>query len=139
MSVVDRLVQAIVSKDIDAFGAIYADDAVLSEPLYPEPVVGREAICVGEAGLFHAFSEISIDVKNEVGWGAQIFAEVILRATNDGPLDLGEGEIPPTHRSIEIPMVWVFAVNEDGLVTGERDYFDTALIIRQLGLDQGST
>ena len=33
-------------------------------------------------------------------------------------------------------MVWSLDLNEDGLVIEERDYFDTAHVIEQLGLDQ---
>jgi len=138
MSIVDRLVAAVSGEDIDAFGALYADDAVLIEPLYPEPVRGKEAIMEGEKGLLRAFSEVSIDVRNEVSFGRGIIAELVLSATNDGPLDLGEGDVPATGRRVQIPMVWVLEVNDEGLVKEERDYFDTALIMRQLGLDEGA-
>jgi hypothetical protein len=50
MSVVDGLVTAISAEDTAEFGALYADDAILHEPLYPEPVIGRQAIVEGEAG-----------------------------------------------------------------------------------------
>jgi hypothetical protein len=38
LSVVNRLLSAIMAKDIDAFAAPYADGAVLREPLHPEQV-----------------------------------------------------------------------------------------------------
>jgi hypothetical protein len=43
-------------------------------------------------------------------------AEVVLRATNDGPLDLGIGGVPPTGRRIEVPMAWAFDLNNEGLI-----------------------
>ena len=135
MSIVDRLVEIVATEDIEGFGALYAEDAVLYEPLLVEPAVGRSAIVEGEAALFEAFSDVSVTVKNELRSDAVVVAEVVLSATNDGPLNLGAGEVPPTGRRIEVPMVWVFELDDDEVVTQERDYFDTALIMRQLGLD----
>jgi steroid delta-isomerase-like uncharacterized protein len=135
MSVVDGLVTAISAEDTAEFGALYADDAILHEPLYPEPVIGRQAIVEGEAGLFRAFADITIEVRSEVAAGTQVVAELILAATNDGPLNLGEDEIAPTGKRIEIPIVWVLELNDDGLIADESDYFDTSLIMHQLGLE----
>lgn len=52
-------------------------------------------------------------------------AEVVLSATNDGPLDLGAGEVRPTGRRIELPTAWAFNLNNEGLIVEERDRFDT--------------
>jgi len=134
VTVVRRLVEAIQHEDIDAFAALYAHDAVLHEPLYPEPVSGRDAIAEGEAGLFRAFSDVSIEVKNELIGESFAVAEVVLNATNDGPLGIGDGEIPPTGRRVSIPMVWVLELSDDGAIREERDYFDPGSIMQQLGL-----
>jgi steroid delta-isomerase-like uncharacterized protein len=136
MSVIERLVEAISNKDIDAYGSLYSNEAVMYEPLLPEPARGKSAIIEGEAALFRAFSDITINVKNQLGSGRVMMAEVVLSATNDGPLDVGTGEVPATGRRIEVPMVWALDLNEEGLVVQERDYFDTARIIQQLGLDE---
>jgi hypothetical protein len=116
--VVDRLVEAISRKDIDAYGSLYASEAVMYEPLLPEPARGKREIMESEAALFRAFSEIEISVNNEFGSGRVMMAEVVLSATNDGPLDVGAGEVPATGRRIEIPMVWAFDLNEEELVVG---------------------
>jgi steroid delta-isomerase-like uncharacterized protein len=136
MSVVDRLVKAISRKDIDAYASLYANEAVMYEPLLPEPARGKREIMEAEAALFRAFSDIEISVNNKLGSGRVMMAEVVLSATNDGPLDVGAGEVPATGRRIEIPMVWAFDLNEEGLVVEERDYFDPARIVQQLGLNE---
>jgi steroid delta-isomerase-like uncharacterized protein len=132
MSLVEQMVEAITNQDIDAYGSLYASEAVMHEPLLPEPAKGRNEIMRGEAALFAAFSEISIEVRNEVTAEQIVMAEVVLSATNDGPLDLGSGEVPPTNRRIEVPMAWAFDLNDEGLIVEERDYFDTARIMQQL-------
>jgi hypothetical protein len=58
-----------------------------------------------------------------------------MRAVNDGPLELGSGEpLPATGRQIEVPTAWFLELNDQGKIVSERDYFDTALILRQLGV-----
>jgi hypothetical protein len=120
MSIVERLVEAIRNEDIDSFGSIYSVTAVMYEPLLPEPARGRSQIMEGEAALFHAFSDISIVVRNVFESGTVVIAEVILSATNDGPLDLGAGEAQATGRRIEVPMIWSLDLNEGGLVVAEQ-------------------
>ena len=63
--------------------------------------------------------------------------EVVLRATNTGELDLGQGGVvAATGRRIEVPAAWLFEFGPDGRVAAERDYFDTAALIAQLGLGE---
>lgn len=57
-----------------------------------------------------------------------------MSATNDGPIDTGDGEIPATGRRMTVPMVWVFELGDDGLIHEERDYFNIASVFDQLGL-----
>ncbi len=136
MSVIDRLVEAISHKDINAYGSFYASEAVMHEPLLPEPARGKSEIMEGEAALFRAFSDIKITVTNQLGSERVMLAEIVLSATNDGPLDVGAGEVPATSRRVEVPMVWALDLNEEGLVVEERDYFDTARIMQQLGMNE---
>ncbi len=136
MTLVERLVDAITREDLEAFGSVYAEDAVMFEPMLPEPSRGRAAIVAGEASLFRAFGQISVEVVREYVSGTSVVAEVVLRAVHDGPLDTGDGDVPPTGRRIEVPMAWAFDLGDDGLVVRERDYFDTALVLRQLGLSE---
>jgi steroid delta-isomerase-like uncharacterized protein len=42
--------------------------------------------------------------------------------------------IPATGRSFEIPVCAVFTFDEEEKVAGERVYFDSALLLRQLGV-----
>ncbi len=66
-----------------------------------------------------------------------IIVELILTATNSGSIELGsDQEMPATGRQTEVPSVWVLEVDEVGLITEERDYFDTAVFFRQLGLQE---
>ena len=131
-----RLIRAIENKDLEAFSRMYAESAVMYEPMLKDPARGRDEITRGEALLMHAFSDLEVRVRNVSADASLMVAEVVMTAVNDGPLDLGEGDLAPTGRRIEVPMVWAFDLDpESGQILEERDYFDTALVFRQLGLD----
>jgi steroid delta-isomerase-like uncharacterized protein len=134
-SFVADFVAAIHAEDADRYAALYAENAVMIEPLLGEPLRGRDAIRAGEAALFDAFGDVDTEITSIVSDGRRIAVEVVMRAVNDGPLDLGAGEsLPATGRRIEVPMAWFFELDDEGRIGTERDYFDTAAILRQLGL-----
>lgn len=131
---VARLIDSIRSRDAREFGACYASDAVLVEPLFPRPHVGRDEIVAGEQALFDAFSDVQPEVRALIVDGRSRAVELVTRAENTGPIQLDEDtSVPATGRRIEVPMAWLIDPNEEGLIASERDYFYTATLLRQLG------
>ncbi len=92
-SIVHRLVNAVQQRDAGALAELYAEDAVLDNPLSPTALEGRRAIMESEQALFAAFSEIDINLRTVLTGDQSYAAELVLGATNTGPLDLG-GEEP---------------------------------------------
>lgn len=132
---VGRLISAISARDPKAFAACYAPDAVLVEPLFPEPHTGRAEIAAGEQSLFDAFSEVEVELITVLADGPRRAVQLVMHATNSGPIRLdADTAIPATGRHIALPMAWFLELNGDGLITSERDYFDAAAFMRQLGL-----
>ena len=132
---VEQIVDAIRREDAGAYAAFFAEDAVLEHPLATEPLQGRALIRDGEQALFDAFSDVEVELRSIANEGSRVAAEVVLRATNTGSIDFGVGEpVQATGRRIAVPAVWIFEFGPDGLVSAERDYFDTAALISQLGL-----
>jgi steroid delta-isomerase-like uncharacterized protein len=133
VSVVESLIAALEARDGQAFAALYADDAKLTHPLAPEPLRGRNAIRASEEALFAAFSDIGVEVKSVVASGRDVAVELVLTATNTGPLDVRAGEpLAATNRRIEVPSAWFFTLDDDGRIASERDYLDAAGFMRQL-------
>jgi len=133
--IADKLVRAIESRDVDALGEVFADDAVLHHPLSPEPLHGQAAIVASEQALFDAFSDVSVDVLRVVTEGEDIAIELVIQATNTGPLDVGaDAKLPATGRRVELPSVWFLRLGADNRIVEERDYLDTLSLFRQLGL-----
>lgn len=73
-SVVERLVAAVERRDLEAFAALYANDAVGRHPLHPEPVRGREAIRASEQALFDSFSDVEIEARSLISDGQRCAA-----------------------------------------------------------------
>jgi len=130
-----RIIESIQSADSEAYAELYAPDAVMHHPLAPEPINGRKSIRESERALFEAFTDIHVAVLSSFSDGNRAAVEVVLRATHSGALELGPGEmLPATFRKIELPAAWFFDYEPGGLIQMERDYFDTSLLMAQLGV-----
>ena len=134
---VQRMMDAIQRADIESFADLFAENATMHHPLAPGPLEGRAAIRESEQTIFDAFSDIEIETITMLSGDRVAVVEVVLRATNTGPMEMGPGQfLPATNRRVALPAAWFFEFNEDGLVLTERDYFDTAALMSQLGLEE---
>lgn len=132
---IDGILNAIRRGDADGYASHFMEEAFLEYPLAPQPLQGRAAIREGEQALFDAFSDIDIEVLSVTSEAERAVVEVVVRATNTGSIDLGsEDALPATGRRIELPAAWVFEFGPNGLVKSERDYFDAAALMGQLGI-----
>jgi steroid delta-isomerase-like uncharacterized protein len=133
---VQRMVHAIEQADIEMFAELFAENATMHHPLAPGPLEGRAAIRESEQALFEAFSHIEIEIVSFLSSNSSAAVEVVLRATHTGPFEIGpEESIPATNRRVELPAAWFIDFDEGGRVLTERDYFDTAAFMSQLGLN----
>jgi ketosteroid isomerase-like protein len=118
----ERIVDAIERRDADAYAALHAQDAVGAyHPLSPEPLRGRDAIHAAEQELFEQFSGIRLDVRSVLGGDDGLALRLVLSATHAGG------------RTIELPAVWWYDLDGDGLIAEARVCFDTAVLNAQLG------
>jgi steroid delta-isomerase-like uncharacterized protein len=132
---VRRYLDAINRGDVPGLGALYASDAVLYDPLAPEPVRGREAI----QATFAAFKQAIPDLRWEliapvVGDGQRVTFEVKVSGVNSGLLAMPQGELPPTGSAVSFTMAIAETLDEDGLIAEERSYFDATGFAAQLGI-----
>lgn len=80
-----------------------------------------------------AFPDGKIEVVQIVSQGDNVAAEYIGRGTQTGPLNLAGQSIPPTNRRAEVRFVDLYEV-KNGKLAGLRAYFDSATMMRQLGI-----
>ncbi len=135
-NVVDKQRETINRHDADAFAALYAADAVVMDPTYPEPLRGREAIEKDIADFVTAFPDLEVSFGRPIADGRGHAFEITMKGTHRGPLAGPEGEVPATNKTMELP-VGVFAeLDEDGRIREERRYYDLSTLFGQLGLTQ---
>jgi steroid delta-isomerase-like uncharacterized protein len=103
-------------------------------PLYE--LIATQEVHDGQAAVAAYFQETRAafpDQRNELiamhHADDAVIAEFVLEGTHEGPYK----GLPPTGRSFECRMVALFVFEEDRLVC-ERVYFDSATVLRQLGI-----
>lgn len=125
------------SRDAQALAALYATDAAVADPLSGE-MRGRDAVERDAVEFFRAFSDTSFEQLNVFAKDERTGAiEWRLRGTNTGPLATAEGELPATGKDVDIEAIGVWSLDESGLITREKRYYDVAALLGQLGLTGG--
>ena len=129
--------ESVYSKlDYPGVASFYASDAVHVDAAGRHE--GREAIGAYFEGADRPFSDITMETPRVIEEGPLLAVEWLWRATHTGPMPAPDGtEIPATHRAMELPGVSILFV-KDGKITSQRDYFDNASVMSQLGLLPGS-
>ena len=130
-----RYVDAFNDRDVDAWVALFAEDAVIHDPFFPEPWKGREAIENVEQAVLRAFPDMHWrQLRPATDVGDRVAVEVAVKAVNDGPLKMPYGELPATGRVISYEAGVFWLIGPGGLITEERSYFDATGVAAQLGI-----
>jgi steroid delta-isomerase-like uncharacterized protein len=133
--VVRLYVDAINRKDPSAFAALFAVDAVLRDPFFPEPTKGRDAIRLMLEGILRAFPDLTWkQLGDPIEADGRAAFVVSVRGTNEGPLAMPAGEVPPTGKAMAFETAVFWTIGSDGLIAEERSYFDAGGVAAQLGL-----
>jgi len=117
-AVVDAFIAAIERIDIDAAAALLHHD-VSYENMPMQPVVGAETVKAVLASFLNQASEVDWPVSRQLVAGNCVMNERVDR------FRIGDGWL-------ELPVVGVFEVDDDGLITLWRDYFDLGQYQTQL-------
>jgi uncharacterized protein (TIGR02246 family) len=86
--------------DPDAFAALFADDAVLTDVASPDPMRGRDAAKSWANSWLTAFPDLNLKQTNRVIGDDAVAGEVEFTGTNSGPMVMGGKEIPPTNKTV---------------------------------------
>jgi steroid delta-isomerase-like uncharacterized protein len=129
-----KAVEAFNKKDAGAFAALYAVDAIVHDPLYPQPLSGRDAIEQDAQEVQRAFPDARFTLTSVVEAGDTAAVEYNLSGTHRGPLATPDGEIPATGKALSNDGAVFSRFNDRGEVVEERRYYDIAGMLAQLGL-----
>lgn len=106
----------------------YADNAVVNDPMFGEPLVGRVAIATHKTAEMMAMRDVNIDVTDRWMNGDQLVATWELTATHQGPYY----NYPPTGKRISISGATAVTRGEDGKIVQETLYYDAEKMRKQL-------
>lgn len=133
-----RWVELLNRHDVNAMAEIFAPDVVVYDPGQTQPLRGREAWQRNaEQFWLAAFPDMQARMINFLSQGDTAAVELAFSGTNTGPLPGPAGPIPPTNKRFEFSGVGVWRLDAQGRILEERRYYDTASIMRQLGLIAG--
>ena len=115
-----------LDKVMQTFGKSPRYDVVPSGDQY----MGHEQVRAFYAGAFSGLPDLKIDVKNTYATEEAVILEVIISGTHLGPFR----NIPPTGKRIEYPLCAIYTFDEENKLAGEKIYYDSATVLRQLGI-----
>jgi steroid delta-isomerase-like uncharacterized protein len=133
LAILERFRNAVNNHDMQAFGGLFAPDAVLIVPVAAAPIRGRDAIQDFEASLTAAFPNAVLTLHNPVAHGDSVAVEWEWGGKNTGEFKTPMRVIPATNRDIHFEGASFLHI-QNGLITRERRYYDTRTILQQLGL-----
>jgi steroid delta-isomerase-like uncharacterized protein len=120
-------------RDPDRGATVIADDCKFEDIARGEQQTGPEAYKHDYYRWREAFPDGECKVVNVIVQGNWAVVEYVNRGTHLGILRSSLGTFEPTGRSVEIRYCSVMRV-ESGKVVEGRDYYDSATIVRQLGV-----
>ncbi len=130
----DKAVEAFNNHDADRVVEFYAPDAILYDPQYNEPQIGRDAIRKDYENLFRTFPDIIVTRQEFLVNDSTAAWEIKLTGTNTGPIETPDGTIPPTNRSFELYASVFAELDSERRYYRVRRYMDVASLMKQLGL-----
>jgi steroid delta-isomerase-like uncharacterized protein len=117
--------------DPDKLIAIYSEDAIFEEVILgAAPIQGREALAAYAAAVYAAFPDFTATPVRGFASGNEAVLEWILSGTYEGTF----GTLPPgAGQHVEVRVATVVELTENGLIAHDREYWDLATLLTQVG------
>ena len=132
---VHQYVETFNQKDPSGWASLFAVDAVLHDPFSAGTTTGRDALQSMIEGILRAFPDMAWkQLGDPIEAGGRVAFVVSVEGTNDGPLAMPAGDVPPTGKAIACDAAVLWTMDSDGLIAEERSYFDATGVAAQLGL-----
>lgn len=94
----------------------------VDDPMFPEPVKGRDAVRKLNEGLLQTFPDMKFRVLSMAASDDVVAAEIKFSFTFNSPLRLAQATIPPTGRHLDITYSAFYRFNSEGLLTSVHNY-----------------
>jgi predicted ester cyclase len=110
------------SEHLERYLAMLDPGFEVHDPMFPEPVKGKEAVRRLNEPLLQTFPDIQFKVLGMAAAGDVVAGEMTLSFTFNSPLALPQGTIPPTGRRLEVTYAAFYRFNSEGLLTSVHNY-----------------
>jgi steroid delta-isomerase-like uncharacterized protein len=120
-------------RDFDRGAALLVEGAEIVETPTGERFRGPDGSRQESEKWATALPDGKIQINGAIASEKGVALESTVRGTNTGPFATPAGEIPATGREVTFDFCTILQI-ENGKITGGRHYFDTATMMRQLGL-----
>jgi steroid delta-isomerase-like uncharacterized protein len=116
--------------DLDGVMSTFGTAARYDDEPWGEHHIGWDQVRANYVDLFSAMPDLKIDVRERHATETTIVLEVVITGHHRG---VWRG-LPATGRRVEFPLCGLFTFDESDRLTGEKIYYDRAMILRQLGV-----
>jgi ketosteroid isomerase-like protein len=106
----------------------YADDAVVNDPLFARPLVGKPAIGTHKLAEMIAISDIDFEIGERWEDGKKLFANWTVTGIHSGPYY----DLQPTNEQIVLKGSTVVTRDDEGKIVEETLFYDAEDMRRQL-------
>ncbi len=136
-AIVAAMYRALADREYEAAADRVAEDIVVSAVALDDTYHGRSGFLEYVRGWGAAFPDCRFERLEVAGTADHVVVEYLLQGTHTGPLVTPGGHIPPTGMEVQAHFCDVVGVSPGGIIR-IKSYFDTATILRQLGLISGT-
>ena len=132
--IAEGALEAFNAHDLDKMLSFYSESPIHHMPNRSKSIKGKEAIRQDNVSFIESFPDVKFEKVLSFGQGDWVCFEGIVKGTNKGPFPgLGGKSIPPTNKSIEVPVVMITKI-EDGKITEVHEFTSGLEFLTQLGL-----
>ena len=121
--------QAMLTRDVDALGALYAEDAVVDTPAGGGTTKGRRMVESVYRSWFESFPDFTLEDEQYVIEGGHVAHVARVVGTNAG----GFMGLPATGKRFHVNFAFFLTV-KDGLIVRERRIYDFTGMLVEIGV-----
>ena len=130
-SVLKQLMEAENFHDLEKMLALMTDDVIVEDVPFGIVRKGKGSVKQGFAALFNAIPDFNVEPKSWISNDKSFALEAIFTGTQTGDLH----GLPATGKGFSV-RVCSFGEFQNGKVKGRRDYWDSAILAKQLAGEQ---
>jgi len=130
----ERLLDAIESRDVDAITDLLADEVTLETEMLGAPIKGKETLHDMMAGSMDAYESVRIEPREIIEAGDSAAALVTAHARFGSDLEVLGETLPTAGKELSVVGAVFVHVDDAGKITRLSRVRDTFSVVQQLGL-----